>query len=61
MPGDNDPYGVRQLTDTELPNIRALLAAESGKLPVGDPQRVPIAAHMRAIDAEISRRREITR
>ncbi len=51
-----DHYCVRQLTTAELENVRRQLQANLGLITADSPARVPIQAHMRAIDAELAER-----
>jgi hypothetical protein len=53
-----DHYCVRQLTTAELERVRRELQANLGLITDHSPARVPIQAHMRAIDAELAGRAE---
>ncbi len=53
---DQDPYCVRQLTMAELERVKRELQANLGLVTADSPARVPIQAHMRAIDAELAER-----
>lgn len=51
-----DHYCVRQLTTAELESVRRQLKANLGLITDDSPARVPIQAHMRAIDTELAKR-----
>jgi len=53
---DQDHYCVRQLTTSELEQMRRQLQANLGLITADSPAHVPIQAHMRAIDAELAER-----
>ncbi len=53
---DQDHYCVRQQTTAELESIKRQLQANLGLITADSPARVPIQAHMRAIDAELAER-----
>lgn len=53
---DQDHYCVRQLTTSELDSVKRQLQANLGLITADSPARVPIRAHMRAIDAELAER-----
>ena len=53
---DQDHYCVRQLTTSELESIKRQLQANLGLITADSPARVPIQAHMRAIDVELAER-----
>jgi hypothetical protein len=53
---DQDHYCVRQLTTAELERVKRELQANLGLITDDSPARVPIRAHMRAIDAELAER-----
>jgi len=53
---DQDHYCVRQLTTSELESVRRQLQANLGLVTGDSPARVPIQAHMRAIDTELAER-----
>ena len=50
------PHDVGQLTTAELEVARRQLRANLGLLTPDSPVRVPILAHIQAIDAELARR-----
>ena len=49
-------HDVRQLTTAELERTRRELQANLGLINPGSPAHVPIQAHMRAIDTELTER-----
>jgi len=51
-----DHYCVRQLTTSELERVKRELQANLGLITADSPARVPIQAHMRAIDTELAKR-----
>ena len=51
-----DHYCVRQLTTAELERVKRELQANLELITDDSPARVPIQAHMRAIDAELAER-----
>lgn len=51
---EQDHYCLRQLTTAELERTRRELKANLGLITDDSPARVPIRAHIRAIDAEIA-------
>ena len=53
---DQDHYGVWQQTTAELERTKRQLQANLGLITADSPARVPIEAHLRAIDAELSKR-----
>ena len=53
---DQDHYCVRQLTTSELERVKRELQANLGLITADSPARVPIQAHMRAIDTELAKR-----
>jgi hypothetical protein len=53
---NQDHYLVRRLTTGELERTRRQLKANLGLLNPDSPAHVPIESHMRAIDAELTRR-----
>jgi hypothetical protein len=53
---DQDHYCVRQQTTAELERVKRELRANLGLITADSPARVPIQAHMRAIDTELAER-----
>lgn len=53
---DQDHYCVRQLTTAELERVKRELQANLGLVTDDSPARVPIQAHMRALDTELAER-----
>ena len=53
---DQDHYCVKQLTTSELERVKRELQANLGLITADSPARVPIQAHMRAIDTELAER-----
>ena len=53
---DQDHYCVRQQTTAELERVKRELQANLGLITADSPARVPIQAHLRAIDAELAER-----
>src|SRR5260370_42070925 len=53
---DQDHYCVRQLTTAELERVKRELQANLGLITHDSPARVPIQAHMRAIDTALAER-----
>ena len=49
-------HDVKQLTTVELERARRELQANIGLITPGSPAHVPIQAHMRAIDTELTER-----
>lgn len=54
--GDQDHYCARQQTTAELERVKRELQANLGLITADSPARVPIQAHLRAIDAELAER-----
>lgn len=53
---DQDHYCVRQQTMAELESVKRQLTANLGLVTAESPARVPIQAHLRAIDRELADR-----
>jgi hypothetical protein len=53
---DQDHYCVRQQATAELERVKRELRANLGLITADSPARVPIQAHMRAIDTELAKR-----
>ena len=53
---DLDHYCVRQQTTAELESVKRQLTANLGLVAAESPARVPIQAHLRAIDRELADR-----
>jgi hypothetical protein len=53
---DQDHYCVRQQTTAELERVKRELQANLGLITADSPARVPIQAHLRAVDAELANR-----
>ena len=53
---DQDHYCVRQQTTAELESVKRQLTANLGLVAADSPARVPIQAHLRAIDRELADR-----
>ena len=52
--GNQDHYYVKQQTTAELERVKRELQANLGLVTADSPARVPIQAHMRAIDTELA-------
>ena len=53
---DQDHYCVRQQSTAELERVKRDLKANLGLITADSPARVPIQAHLRAVDAELADR-----
>ena len=53
---DQDHYCVRQQATAELERVKRELQANLGLITADSPARVPIQAHLRAVDAELADR-----
>jgi hypothetical protein len=54
------PHDVTRLTAAELEHARRDLGTSLALIRLGSAARVPILAQLRAVDAELAERREVT-